>query len=282
MILPAPAKINWFLHIIGQRADGYHLLQTGFQFLCLHDTLDFSLRSDGHIGIHLVNPINPGLQADPRENLIYKAAALLQPLAKPGAGIDITLNKIIPIGGGLGGGSSDAATTLLALNYLWQLKLSTPKLQQLGLQLGADVPIFIFGQAAIGEGIGERLTPYPRFEHPCLVLIPPVSILSGPLYQDKNLTRNTEPLQLQQLEQATLRNDFEPLVRTRFPEVQAAFEWLAPFGHPKLSGSGSAVFLECATLAKAEQLLAQLPPLFKGFVTQQQNVSALGAYLPGI
>lgn len=269
LTLPAPAKINWFLHIVGRRPDGYHELQTGFQFLDIGDVLHFKPVTGDKVEI-LGTPTIPLT-----DNLIWKAAEILKPFATVSTGMQVQCDKNIPMGSGLGGGSSDAATTLVALNHLWKAGRTQAELIALGVQLGADVPIFIFGQSAIGEGVGERLTPYNRPESACLVVIPSVHISSASLYQDKNLTRNTKALQLAQFATFPLKNDFEPVARTRFSEVEHAFNELAPFGQPKLSGSGSALFLECKTLAKAQQLLAQLRPPLTGFVASQKNVSSL-------
>ena len=269
LTLPAPAKINWFLHIIGRRIDGYHELQTGFQFLDYSDQLHFTPCTGDDIEV-----IFPGNLAT-SDNLIWKAAMALKPFAKTATGIRIECDKKIPLGSGLGGGSSNAATTLIALNALWKANRTEAELMAIGVRLGADVPIFIFGKSAIGQGIGEKLTPYYKAESPCLMVIPPVSIASALLYQDKDLTRNTKPLQLHQFAECSLKNDFEPVVRARFPEVAFAFAKLAPYGQPKLSGSGSALFLECSTLAKAHELLAQLRPSLNGFATMQRNISPL-------
>ena len=269
LTLSAPAKINWFLHIIGRREDGYHLLQTGFQFLDAGDTLSFSPRQDGEIIVY-------GPESIPMtENLVYRAAKRLRAYGPAACGVDIRLDKQIPMGSGLGGGSTDAATTLVALNHLWRLNLSQAELMEIGLTLGADVPVFIFGQAAFAEGVGEHLRKYHRKEHVCLVVIPPVHVNTKAMYSEKNLTRDSKPLELEQLDTSCLRNDFEPLVRSLFSEVDEAFRWLSQYGQPKLSGSGAAVFLECETLAKAHQLLAQLPPSLAGFLATQQNVSPL-------
>lgn len=267
--LPAPAKINWFLHIIGQREDGYHLLQTGFQFLDYGDQLSFSPRQDGQVVV-------TGSEIVPQEeNLVFLAAQRLKAYVPDAYGVTVVLHKKIPMGAGLGGGSSDAATTLVALNHMWRLGLTQAQLMEIGLGLGADVPVFVFGQAAFAEGIGEKLQVYHRQEHPCLVVIPDAHVSTAKMYAEKNLTRNSKRLELAQLETLELKNDFEPLVRSLYPAVEGAFQWLLPHGRPKLSGSGAAVFLECETLAKAYQLLAQLPPSLTGFVAFEQNVSPL-------
>ena len=192
--LPAPAKINWFLHIIGRRADGYHLLQTGFQFLDYCDVLHFEPCSG-----RTVELISQDIDIPTTENLIWKAAEALKPFAQGGTGIRIECEKKIPLGSGLGGGSSDAATTLIALNHLWQANRSQEELMAIGLRLGADVPFFLFCESAIGQGVGEELTPYSRPEFPCLVVIPPVHVSTAVLYHDKDLTRNTKPLQYNSL-----------------------------------------------------------------------------------
>jgi 4-diphosphocytidyl-2-C-methyl-D-erythritol kinase len=232
LILPAPAKLNLFLHITGRRADGYHLLQTVFQFLEQADTLHFSLRQDGHITLM---PNIPGVPAD--SNLVVRAARLLQAHTNGRLGADITLDKRLPMGGGIGGGSSDAATTLLGLNQLWGLNLPLETLATLGLQLGADVPVFVRGHAAWAEGVGETLTPIDLPEPWYLVLTPSAHISTVDIFCDPRLTRDTPAITVAAflgggLAQS-IRNDCENIVRQRSPEVDAALTWLAYRGVAK-------------------------------------------------
>ncbi len=266
--VPSPAKINRFLHITGRREDGYHLLQTGFQFLSVGDTLTFTPNETGVVTLSGMPEVS--------DNLIIKAAEALKPFAHPHCGAHIHIQKRIPIGAGLGGGSSNAATTLLVLNTLWSLALSSSELHRIGLTLGADVPIFIFGHSGIAEGIGEKLTSYFPPQSAYLVLLPPVPVMTGAVYQVPELVRNHPILPLETLQQdEVLGNAFEPIVRRHFPAVEEAFGWLSSFGTPKLSGSGSAVFLSCKTLDKAADLLAQCPPHWSGFVAEGRNESPL-------
>lgn len=265
----APAKLNLFLHILGRRPDGYHSLQTVFQFLDYGDDLEFSLREDGKI--NLISSVNI------TNNLILKAAHLLQELAPTRLGIDIKLIKRIPLGGGLGGGSSDAATVLVTLNHLWQLNLPRSELLNLGLQLGADVPVFIQGQAAWAEGIGEKLSPLDLNEPWYLILSPPCSIPTAEIFSTPELTRNTRPITIGNfLEDNVLtRNDFEPIVRRDYPMVAQGLDWLNQFGEGKLSGSGSSVFLALPSELEAKRIAEQTPKLFKAIIAKGLNTSPL-------
>ncbi|HRE30493.1 MAG TPA: 4-(cytidine 5'-diphospho)-2-C-methyl-D-erythritol kinase, partial [Candidatus Berkiella sp.] len=243
--LPSPAKVNHFLHITGQRSDGYHLLQTCFQFVDYGDELEFILRDDKQI---ILKPDNM-LGITNESNLIYRVAIALQTAANVTQGITITVHKQLPLGAGLGGGSSNAATTLLALNELWDLNWSVDELMALGLCFGADIPIFIKGVASLAEGIGEQLTPITLNESWLAIITPPCQVISAKMYADSELTRNTPAFRIGHLAKgefknnfSELRNDFEPLVRRRYPEVDDAMKWLSNFGKPRLSGSGASVF----------------------------------------
>jgi 4-diphosphocytidyl-2-C-methyl-D-erythritol kinase len=262
--LPAPAKLNLFLHVIGRRSDGYHLLQTAFRLIDRSDRLTFFPREDG--AIRLENPV-PGV-AD-SENLVIRAAQLLQPRAGRPGGVTIRVEKILPTGGGLGGGSSDAATTLLALNCLWDAGLTTDELAQIGVSLGADVPVFIHGENAFGEGIGERLTPIAFPEAWYLVLTPQVCIHTRDIFDDTTLTRDTQPIKIAAFfaGQQTV-NDLEPVVRRRYPAVAAHLDWLSQFSRPRLTGSGACVFAEFRREDEARAVLRQLPPTMHGFVAK--------------
>lgn len=268
--LPAPAKLNLFLHITGRRADGYHLLQTVFQFIDRADTLHFQRRDDGII------TLSPELAGVPAEsNLIVKAARLLAAASGCPSGADIVLEKVLPMGGGIGGGSSDAATTLLGLNHLWQLGLDADQLAALGLQLGADVPVFVRGRAAWAEGVGEALIPVEIPEPYYLVLTPKAHVSTAEVFNHADLTRSTPAITLAAFlgggASADLRNDCENVVRTLAPEVDAALSWLALHGTARMTGTGACCFLECADRESAEALLASSP--IPGFVTRGMNRS---------
>lgn len=272
---PAPAKLNRFLHIVGRRADGMHELQTLFQFLDYSDQLHFSLRSDAQIR-HL-NPL-PGLAA--KDDLTVRAAQLLQ--REPGSlqGVDIRLDKQLPMGGGLGGGSSDCATTLVALNRLWNLNLSTDRLAKLGLQLGADVPVFVHGQAAWAEGVGERLTPL-QLEQPWFVVIrPDCEVSTRDVFNAPDLTRSTPPTTIRAfLEQGALAggggNDCEAVVRRQFPAVAEALDWLAARAPARLTGTGACIFAAFAERESAERVQSEIPDQWQGFVARGCNESPL-------
>ncbi|MDO8705246.1 MAG: 4-(cytidine 5'-diphospho)-2-C-methyl-D-erythritol kinase [Sulfuricaulis sp.] len=264
---PAPAKVNLFLHVTGRRADGYHTLQTVFQFLDYGDALEFFVTDDGRITRS--TPF-PGVPED--RDLTVRAARLLQDAAAVQKGAQIHLTKRIPAGGGLGGGSSDAATTLLALNELWDTQLSVPDLAALGLTLGADVPVFIHGHAAWGEGIGEILTPIEPPEAWYLVVVPPVAVSTARVFADLELTRFSPTLTIRDFHEGRgLRNDLEPLVRSRYPQVDRAMRWLSEFGEPRMSGSGGCVFLKLADAERGRQILQRIPPPFTGFVARGLN-----------
>jgi 4-diphosphocytidyl-2-C-methyl-D-erythritol kinase len=264
---PAPAKLNLFLRITGRRADGYHTLQTVFQFLDYGDDLEFTITHDGRVT--RTTPF-PGVDED--KDLAVRAARLLQETTGTHRGVQIRLNKRLPTGGGLGGGSSDAATTLLALNELWDAKLSPVELAALGLRLGTDVPVFIRGQAAWAEGIGEILTPIEPDEAWYLVVVPPVHVSTAQVFADPELTRYSPPLTIRDFQAGRgLQNDLEPLVRNRYPEVDRAMRLLAEFGAPRMSGSGGCVFLKVTGLDHGRKILERIPKPFTGFVARGMN-----------
>jgi len=265
----APAKLNLFLHITSRRPDGYHNLQTIFQFLDYCDVLHFTHRNDGQIVLH--DKADIPLE----ENLIFKAARLLQQHTKTHLGIDITLEKNIPMGGGLGGGISDAATTLFALNQLWQLNLDTEILMQLGLQLGADVPIFLYGKAAWAEGIGEKLTPIDLDEPYYLVIHPNCHVSTREIFSTKSLTRNMPLVNMSHFLAGQCKNVFEPVVCQHTPEVQTALNWLNQYGSARMTGSGACIFAQFADKTQAQKLLTKLPPKWNGFVAEGKNYSPL-------
>jgi 4-diphosphocytidyl-2-C-methyl-D-erythritol kinase len=266
----APAKLNLFLHVVGRRDDGYHLLQTLFRFIDLSDTLRFTLREDG-----AVCRLNALEGVPPEQDLCVRAARLLQHETGCRLGVDIEVEKRIPMGGGLGGGSSDAATTLLALNRLWALGLSRERLMQLGLTLGADVPVFVFGENAFAEGVGERLQGYELPEAWYVVLCPPVHVPTARIFTHPDLTRNTISMTMRALPKgldfragriAGLHNDLQAVACELYPEVAGHLEWLARFAPAMMTGSGACVFAEFATEAEAKAVLQQLPPEMRGYL----------------
>jgi 4-diphosphocytidyl-2-C-methyl-D-erythritol kinase len=267
---PAPAKLNLFLHITGRRADGYHLLQSVFQFLDYGDALHFRLREDGQI--HRSDSL-PGVA--PEQDLIYRAARLLQADSACPLGAEIQLEKRLPMGGGLGGGSSDAATTLVALNRLWQLGYNHQQLAALGLQLGADVPVFVHGQAAWAEGVGEQLSPISLPEPWYLVLIPPVQVPTADIFASPELTRDSQPITIPDFLSGLGGNVCQPVVAERYPAVAEALAWLGQHGKAMMTGTGACVFAAFAQAAEAEAVFAALPPGWQGFVAKGCNRSPL-------
>lgn len=270
LILPAPAKLNLMLHILGRRPDGYHELQTLFQFLDHGDELGFSLREDGEI--HLRTEV-PGVPHD--SNLIVRAARRLQQASGTRLGADIWLDKRLPMGGGIGGGSSDAATTLLGLDHLWQTHLGEERLAELGLALGADVPVFIRGRAAFAEGVGERLQPVTLEEPWFLVAVPQVFVSTAEVFTDPELTRNSAPINLRSLLEGGSRNDCQPVVEKRYPEVRNALMWLNKFTSARLTGTGACVFGSFPNRDDADKVARQLPATLPSFVAKGSNISML-------
>lgn len=270
---PAPAKLNLFLQITGRRADGYHLLQTVFQLLDRGDTVRLRPRTDGHIA-----RCSELAGVAPAQDLVVRAAQRLQPYARAGAGVDIAVDKRIPMGGGLGGGSSDAATVLVALNRLWDCGLDESALADLGLGLGADVPVFVRGRSAWAEGVGEELVPVTLPARWYVVVDPRVSVPTAPLFQAPELTRDARPTTIPRfLAGAETSNAFEPVVSARYPAVAAALRWLEPFGRPRLSGSGGCVFLDVDTEAEASALASACPREWSALVACGVNRSPLAA-----
>lgn len=273
---PSPAKLNLFLYITGQRADGYHELQTLFQFLDYGDTLTIEPRQDGQL--RLLTPLE-GVPDE--ENLIVRAARLLMKTAAQtqrlpkGSGADISIEKRLPMGGGLGGGSSNAATVLVALNHLWQCGLSEDELAAIGLTLGADVPVFVRGRAAFAEGVGEQLTPINVAEKWYLVVHPGVSIPTPVIFNDPDLPRNTPKRSIDTLLKCEFGNDCEVIARKRFREVDEVLSWLLEYAPSRLTGTGACVFAEFDTELAARQVLEQAPEWFNGFVAKGVNLSPL-------
>ncbi len=266
-IFPAPAKLNLFLHVIGRKPDGYHLLQTVFRFLDFSDQLGFEVRTDGSIQLH--NPL-PGVAMD--RDLCVRAAKLLQQKSGTLQGVDIHyVQKQIPMGGGLGGGSSDAATTLLALNRLWETNFTKQALLELGLQLGADVPVFVFGQNAFAEGVGEKLQAIELPSAWYLVLVPQIQVSTAEIFSSNELTRNTIPITIPPFSIQQGHNDLEPVVCRSYPEVARCLQWLKRLENTTItamSGSGACVFSEFGTEREAKEALEQVPADMKGFVAE--------------
>ena len=272
---PAPAKLNLFLHVTGRRPDGYHLLQTVFRFIDFADTLQFDLRADGQV-VH-GNPL-PGVPAE--SDLVVRAARLLQQASGCRHGVTLRIDKRLPMGGGLGGGSSDAATALIALNRLWQTGFSRAQLQQLGLQLGADVPVFIFGQNAFAEGIGEELHAVALPPAWYVVLIPPVAVPTAKVFTADGLTRDTPAIKVPDFSDAPTRNDLQSVVCEMFPQVQQAIDWLSQFGTAKMTGSGACVFAEFSSRQQAQGVLESAPAEMQGVVAQGLDAHPLLTWLP--
>lgn len=277
----APAKLNLFLHVTGRRDDGYHLLQTAFQLIDRGDTLHFTLRDDGAIRRSTDLPGVPE-----QSDLIVRAARLLQTAAGEGAqrrlGAEIAIDKILPMGGGLGGGSSDAATTLIALNHLWQTGLSRRDLMALGAQLGADVPFFIFGQNAFAEGVGELLQPLDTPDCWFLVIEPGVSVPTAVIFSSPQLTRDSKPCKITDFSkaykcrgksgeiasEAAFRNDLEAVAKEHFPAVAEAVKWLQQFGDARMTGSGACVFCCFEHESQAGEVLEQVPAQWKAWTAK--------------
>ena len=253
--VPSPAKLNLFLHITGRRDNGYHELQTIFQLIDLYDWLEFEVNDTQSIQIHGLNSV------DLEQNLIYKATQILKPYAKQTTGLNIAIEKHIPMGAGLGGGSSNAATTLIVVNQLWQCSLDTQKLAELGLQLGSDVPIFVHGRNAWAEGIGEQLTFIDLAPKQYIVLKPDCFISTQLLFSQKILTRNTKPTKFcgYQIKPSDFGNNFEPVARSLYCEVDEAMRYLDQFGQAKLTGTGACVFTEVTAEMNVDDILAHSP-----------------------
>ena len=267
---PAPAKLNLFLHITGQRQDGYHLLQTVFQFIQLIDVIDFTILESG-----LVRRSSTSLKIDERDDLVIKAAQKIKKRSGSKLGVDISVKKNIPIGGGLGGGSSDAATTLVALNELWQTGLSIDELSEIGLSLGADIPFFINGNAAWAEGVGDKLTPINLDECFYLVIYPGCSISTKSVFEASDLTRNTPRITIRDFYKGRVKNDCESYIRNHYSNVAEALDWLEGYAPSKLTGTGACLFAQFSDEKKANKVKNKLPEKWQGFVTKGINKSPL-------
>lgn len=271
---PAPAKLNLFLHITGRRADGYHELQTVFQFLDHGDLIDFQVRTDGAI-TRLTNL--PGVAPD--TDLTVRAARLLQAHTGTRLGAGIRIDKRLPMGGGLGGGSSDAATTLVALNHLWELHLPREELCRLGVRLGADVPIFIYGRAAWAEGVGEHLTPIEPPQRWYVVIIPDCHVSTAEIFNAPELTRNCKHMKIADFLAGSGINVCEPVVAGRYPRVAEALSWLARYAPARMTGTGACVFAGFETGRQARAVLAELPAGWSGFTARGMNRSPLDEHV---
>lgn len=260
-LYPAPAKLNLFLHVVGRREDGYHLLQTLFRFVGHGDTLRFSPRGD--CDVTLARPL-PGVP--PESDLTVRAARLLQAETGCRKGVQIAIDKRLPMGGGLGGGSSDAATVLLALNHLWQTGVPRARLQEIGLTLGADVPVFIFGENAFAEGVGEALQPVALPPAWYVVVEPPVQVPTVAIFKDPELKRDTPSMHAAEWRPGVGGNDLQPVAVRQFPEIAHCLDWLAQFGEARMTGSGACVFAEFAEEGEARSVLAHLPADMRGWV----------------
>lgn len=276
LTLLSPAKLNLFLHITGRRPDGYHNLQTLFQLLDYGDTLSFNTRIDGEITLA---PDLPGVAFE--QNLIIKAVRALDAYKAVGAGVDIQLEKRLPMGGGIGGGSSNAATTLVALNHLWGCGLNKSQLQNIGLQLGADVPVFINAQTAWAEGVGEALQPIEMQPKWFLVIQPDCHVSTAEIFSHKDLTRDTSAIKVAAFLEQGGQNDCEALVRKLYPQVDNALIWLQKFDrNARMTGTGACVFASFESAEIAHSVQAQLPKHLPGFVAQGVNRSPLYKLLP--
>jgi 4-diphosphocytidyl-2-C-methyl-D-erythritol kinase len=267
---PAPAKLNLCLHIVGRRDDGYHLLQSAMQIIDLCDELQFYRRAPG-----VIERIGGPDEIPADTDLIVRAARLLASHYEVHDGVGIAIRKRIPIQGGLGGGSSDAATVLVALNYLWELDIHVDELAALGLQLGADVPVFVRGHSAWAEGVGERLTPFDFPERVYLVLKPAAGVSTGAVFQDPELTRNSPVTTIRDFLAGGGRNDCAPVVRKRSGEIAEALDWLSEFGEARLTGTGACVFVAMADEAAAQRAAARVPARWTGYVARGVNRSPL-------
>ncbi len=270
--LEAPAKLNLMLHVTGRRPDGYHELQTAFQFIDLCDRIELRRRDDNRLRRIGGDPDIPAEQ-----DLVLRAAGLLRRHAGIQAGADIRLDKRIPIGGGLGGGSSDAATVLMGLNRLWSLGLDRDTLMRIGLELGADVPVFIFGHSAWAEGVGERLQPLDLPEPVYLVIHPGVSVSTGEIFGAKDLTRDCAPITIRAFLEGRGRNVCEPVAARRHPEVAEALRWLNRHADARMTGTGACIYAPFADETAAASVEARVPARWRAFRVRGMNINPVAA-----
>ena len=270
LTLPSPAKVNLFLQITGQRKDGYHNLQTLFQLLDYGDQLSITASKSPAIG--LTSPIE-GVAAE--DNLVLRAARALQKATHCAWGCEIQLQKKLPMGAGLGGGSSNAATTLVGLNFLWQCGLSNDELAIIGCQLGADVPVFIHGNSAFAEGIGDQLTPVQLSDFWYLVVTPNIKVSTAEIFSHPQLTRNSPPIKIRALLEEQYRNDCQSVVEALYPPVKQLLQWLQRFKNPLMTGTGASVFCRFDSELSARQAQAEVPQKWSSFVARGTNISPL-------
>lgn len=270
LTLPAPAKLNLFLHVTGRRADGYHKLQTVFQFIDLQDTITLTNRPD-----HQIMRSTSWSEVTEEDDLMMRAARLLANSCGVSAGVDIAIEKRIPMGAGLGGGSSDAATVLCGLNLLWGLNLSNRELADIGISLGADVPIFIHGHAAWAEGAGEILTSIDPPEDNYLLIVPPAHVSTAEIFNHPALTRDSSPIKIADFLEGQGHNDLEAVVRQEYPVIDEAMNWLQHFANARMTGTGAGVFITTESPRKAQLIAQQAPADWQCFVTQGLNSSPL-------
>ncbi len=270
LCLAAPAKLNLMLHITGRRDDGYHLLETVFQFIDLCDLLEFELLEGGRIERRSDNPAIAAA-----DDILLRTAALLQSRYQVKAGVSIAIDKKIPVGGGLGGGSSDAATCLLALNQLWQLGLSLDQLARIGLEIGADVPVFVRGRAAWATGVGEELQPIELEQPIYLVIDPKTGVSTAEIFAAQELTRNCDPLTIRAFLRGAGSNVCQPVVRNRYPQVAAAIDWLNRSARARMSGTGACVFAAFDSLERAEEVKSRVPKNWSAHLARGLNRNPL-------
>jgi len=269
--LESPAKLNLMLQITGRRENGYHNLQTVFQFIGLYDQLTFTTTP------HSIRRISGNEGVEPEHDLIMRAAQLLQQHCSTSQGVDISIEKKIPMGGGLGGGSSDAATTLMALNKLWGLGLSRYELQQIGLQLGADVPVFIFGQSAWAEGVGEHLEAINLAQPWYLILHPQVFVSTQEIFSSKHLTRDCHPITIRAFLDGSGDNVCQTIACKLYPEIQLAIDWLSQFSPARMTGTGSCIFAIFDSAEKANTVKSQIPDPWIGYVARGMNINPVAS-----
>ena len=275
--LPSPAKINLFLHILNRREDGYHNLQTLFQLLDYGDQLSFIANKNPEI--NLTSHLD---EVKPEDNLVYKAAKALQQATDCEWGCDIDLDKKLPMGAGLGGGSSNAATTLVGLNYLWQCGLTANELANIGCKLGADVPVFIHRMTAFAEGIGEHLTPVERQQNWYLIITPKIKISTKEIFSNSELTRNAQAIKIRALSEELYRNDCQSVVETLYPQVKQVLDWLQRYGNPLMTGTGASVYCRFDSEQEAKQAQQTVPTSWNSFVARGVNQSPLHQQLENL